>query len=79
MKDRSKIMNAIKEINRELKQRESIYPRLIQAGKLHRDRANRQYLRLRFARDYLQSVLDESRVEPATQTQLPFNNQSQQP
>jgi len=45
--------DAIKELERELKMRERVYPRFVQSGKLHRDTAERQYCRLQAAINFL--------------------------
>lgn len=45
--------DAIKELERELKMRERVYPRFVQSGKLHRDTAERQYRRLQAAINFL--------------------------
>ena len=38
------IEDIIKELERELKMRKSVYPKMILDGKLHRHQANKQYL-----------------------------------
>lgn len=45
--------DSIAEIKRELKMREKVYPNLISSGKLNKDQANKQYLRLKYALDQL--------------------------
>ena len=44
-----KITDVIRELERELKLREKMYPEWIQSGKLNRQRAEKQYLRLKEA------------------------------
>jgi len=46
--------DAIKEIERELKLRERVYPKWIASGKLNRDVARKQYARLRAAKNFLE-------------------------
>ena len=48
------IQDAIKELERELKMRASLYPKWIVQGKLNRDRANRQFLSLKKALDLIE-------------------------
>lgn len=64
------IEEAIKEIDRELQQRKRVYPRLISSGKLHRDRANKQYKTLELAKNILQSLLPDGRPAPGQQIDL---------
>lgn len=45
--------DAIKELERELNMRERVYPKFIQRGTLSREQAERQYLRLKAALNYL--------------------------
>jgi len=49
----NQIHSWIEEIDRELNYRTRNYPTWIAKGKLHRDRANRQYLRLQKAKEIL--------------------------
>ena len=44
----------IKELKRELATRERVYPKWIQSGKMHRDVANRRYMRLKAALEIIE-------------------------
>lgn len=61
--------DCIKEIERELRMREQVYPNLIARGKLNRTQAERQYRRLRAALTYL-GVEEEKKH--ASQIQIQF-------
>lgn len=50
---------AIKELNRELKMRQGVYPRWIGSGKLSKHHANNQFIRMEMARDILTEMTDK--------------------
>jgi len=54
---------AIKELERELNMRERVYSRLVQSGKLNRSVAERQYLRLKAAINYLKGETPSVQVK----------------
>jgi len=69
----------VKELNRELKMRQGVYPRWIGTGKLSKHHANNQFTRLEMARDILtemtdkeyQAIIDRhAKKVKATQTRL---------
>lgn len=65
----------IAELNRELKMRLDVYPKLIRFGKLHKDEANKRHRALTAARN---SLLDYQRLRDGAQTSLPLNHPIQQ-
>lgn len=62
------IEDVIKELRRELEMRKKLYPQWIQSGKLDRDRANIQFLRLQKALELL-----EEKTIPVTQQKSLFD------
>lgn len=55
------------EINRELAQRERVYPRFVESGRLTQSQADTQIERLRAARDLIKDLHDqeEKRTSPS--------------
>ena len=50
---------AIKELERELKMRERVYPNMIMRGKINRAQAERQYLKMKAAINYLKGDVEK--------------------
>ena len=58
--DLQQLERGLSEIRRELKMRESVYPKLIESGKLKRTYAERQYRALRDAAKVLEAVKEQA-------------------